>query len=224
MGSIFKRWTPVLGLALVVACQEKPAELRIKGPKNSLESTHGDGSLPTFTKKGQELKLRVSAFDDQGRFMGAAKDVDWDVEDRSVATISRSGLVTVLSSGKTEVVARSEELETRTPLEASIVGEVKLIGPEDATLTNEGRTKLPMGEKIDLAVQVLDDRGEPIEGHPIVWEATTYAASVDPAEGKGVVEGRAMGFAQIIARARGTDVSGDYDVEVTDWPRGKGPR
>lgn len=218
------RWAPLLGLGLVLACQEKPAELRIKGPKTSLESTHGDGGLPTFTKKGQELKLRVSAFDDQARFMGAAEDVKWDVEDRSVATISRSGLITILSSGKTEVVARSGELEAKAPLEASIVGEVKLAGPKDAPQTKEGRTKLPMGETIDLAVEVLNDRGALIKGHPIVWESTTYAASVDPAKGKGIVEGRAIGFAQIIARARGTQISGAYDVEVTDWPPGKGPR
>jgi len=219
------RWMSLLWIGLsVAACQEKPAELKIKGPKNSLESTHGDGRLPTFSKKGQELKLRVSAFDEEGRFMGAAEDVQWDVEDRSVATISTSGVLTILSSGKTKVVAESGELRTSAPVEAQIVDAVKLSGPEDAAKSKEGRTKLPMGEKIDLEVQILDDRGEPIEGHPIVWEATTYAASVDPAEGKGVVEGRAIGFAEIIARARGTQVSGSWNVEVTDWPPGKGPR
>jgi hypothetical protein len=219
------RWTSLLSVGLLmVACQEKPAELEIKGPKTSLESIHGDGSLPTFTKKGQELNLRVSAFDEEGRFMGAAKDVQWDVGDRSVATISRSGVLTILSSGETEVVAESGELRATAPVVAQIVDAVRLSGPEDAPTSKEGRTKLPMGETIELEVEVLDDRGERIEEHPIVWEATTYAASVDPADGKGVVEGRAIGFAEIIARARGTQVTGSWNVEVTDWPPGKGPR
>lgn len=212
---LWATWALVLS-----ACESKPAEIRIKGPLDSLESQFDVQKLPKFEKKGQTLQLRASAYDDEGRFIGPA-EVEWSTTDRTVATVSRTGLLTVLSSGVADVVARTEDkprLEARMKVEASIVDAVKIIEPE----TEEGqRTRLPMGEVLQFQAQVLDDRGQVIEGHPIRWESTTYAAIVRP---NGEVEGGALGTTQIVVTAKGTSLSDSMEIEVTDWPKGKGPR
>jgi hypothetical protein len=207
----------LLGFFCTVACQEKPAELRIKGPLNSLESQYDIQKLPEFEKAGQTLQLRASAYDDQGRFMGPA-EVDWSTTDRTVATISRTGLLTVLSSGVADVVARTEgepTLEARMQVEASIVDGIRITKPE---VKKGRRPKLPMGEFMQFEAEVLNDRGEVIEDHPITWESTTYAAIVRPG---GKVEGGAIGTTQIVATAKGTSHSDALEIEVTDWPKGR---
>lgn len=204
-------------LGLLAACQSKPTEIRIKGPLDSLESQFNIQKLPKFEKKGETLQLRASAYDDEGRFMGAA-EVEWSTTDRSVATVSRRGLLTVLSSGIADVVARTEtepRLEARMQVEASIVDSVRITKPEAEA---GRRPKLPMGEVMQFEAQVLNDREEVIADHPIEWQSTTYAAIVRP---DGEVEGGAIGTTQIVATAKGTSESDSVEIEVTDWPKGR---
>ncbi|NJK89666.1 MAG: hypothetical protein HC923_09850 [Myxococcales bacterium] len=63
-------------------------------------------------EKGETLQLKASLYDAKDRYIGSAK-VAWDSSDRTVLTISRTGLVTALSSGDAEVIARVDEAEPR---------------------------------------------------------------------------------------------------------------
>jgi hypothetical protein len=214
-----QRWMSVLVAMSVgtAACEEKPAELKIKGPKDSLESRFDVERLPTFTEKRQTLQLRASAYDDQQRYMGVPQGVEWDVADRSVATINPQGLLTILGSGSTDVVVRLEDppIEGRLPIEVSIIERIRITAPQRPS---EGRMKLPMGEKVRFEAEVLNDRGEAVPSHPVVWDSTTYAATIDP---NGELEGRAIGYTEVIAEAKGSSHSDSFPVEVTDWPPGK---
>jgi hypothetical protein len=201
--------------ALALACQKQPSELRIKGPKEALESTKAQPSFPVFEKKGDTLQLRASSFDKDGVYLGSAK-VEWDTSDRTVATIDRMGLLTVLSSGDFEVIARAVEterpLEARQAFKAVIIGKVRLVGP----LPEQGKgLQIALGKTVQLVAEVLDDRGHVIPDAKLTWDCPSPAASVSIT---GELEGRAIGSAQIFAEAKnGEKVSWDY--EVTDWEK-----
>lgn len=213
------RTTTLFGLfaLFLVACEEEPASIRIKAPQSGPSGSEVDLGLPTFEKKGATLQLKASAFDDQDRYMGVAQ-VDWDVTDRSVATVSRTGLLTILSSGEAEVVARTSEtkepVEARLPIEVVIPEKVRILKPQ----VPEGeRLELPMGEFIQFEAEVLNDRGEPIQDPEIEWSSTTYSATIDP---DGQLEGRAIGSTEIIAEYRGATPD-RVELFVDDWPPGK---
>jgi hypothetical protein len=209
---------PLLACALALlaaACQKQPAALRIKGPKEAVESTKAAPSFPVFEEKGATLQLRASAFDEGGAYVGSAK-VKWDVSDRERATIDQHGLLTVLSSGKFEVVATTTELErpleARQGFEAVIEGGIRIKAP---VLEAGKPLKLPLGKVVQLEAEVLDDRGGVIAGAKVTWDCPSPAASVSIT---GEVEGRAIGAAQVFAESRsGKKVS--WELDVTDWEK-----
>lgn len=209
---------PWLVLALLLtACTEKPAQIMVKGPAHTLAAAHGIIDLPVFEEKNETIKLRVSAFDDQGRYMGTAK-VRWKSLDPTVASVSQTGLVTILGSGSTRV--RAETLEVDPSLEADI--EVKAVIIDDIEIVTpkaeEGEMpKLPMGEFLAFEAVVRNDRGEVIEGARINWESTTWAGTIS-VDGK--LEGRAIGKTTVMARAENGD-SDELEIEVIDWTKKK---
>ncbi len=212
-------YRPLIALAplLVIGCTKQPARIRIKGPRDAVESTKMDPTFAPFEKKGDTLQLRTSSFDDKDHYMGtvAAK---WDSSDREVATVSQTGLVTFLSSGKVEIKATT--LELATPLEASIglsavfVKGVRIVDPDEA---HQAGYKLSLGEIKQFKAEVLNDRDQVIPDAKIDWHATSFAVTVTPT---GEVEARAIGAAQVVAEADNGSVA-RVDVEVTDWVKPK---
>lgn len=206
----------VLVVALV-GCKEEPAKIRIKGPQDAVESTKMNPTFAPFEKKGDTINLRASAFDSKERYMGTVK-VKWDSSDRSVATVSQSGLVTFLSSGKVKITARTTEtekpLEASIDLEAKIVKDIRIVDPPEE---EHKSMKMPMGEIKQFKAEVLNDRGEVIEDAKVDWRASSFAVTVTPT---GEVESRAIGTAQVIAEADNGSVA-RVDIEVTDWNKKK---
>ncbi len=202
-----------LFLPLVWACVQEPVEIRIKGPREAVESTQANPSFATFENKDDTLQLRASAFSDKGKFMGVAK-VAWDSSDRTVATVNQAGLVTILGTGKTTISARTTE--TKTPLEAKldisalIVDGIRIVEPQP---TGTEPIQIHMGETIQFKAEVLDDRGEVIPNAKIEWNSSSFAATVTP---QGEVEGRAMDNTTISATAK-NGKSVRWDVQVNDW-------
>ncbi|MCC7382918.1 MAG: Ig-like domain-containing protein [Deltaproteobacteria bacterium] len=202
-------WMGVLLIALT-GCEKQPAKIRVKLPRDAVQSVKMDPVLPPFTKKGESITLRASAFDKDDVYMGPAK-VKWSVQDGTVAAVNYEGSVTILSSGDTKVIATSEGYEqtltAELPIKAVIVEQVKISGPPE--------NKLHLGDTLQLAAQAIDDRGNPIADAKIEWRTSDYAATVSPT---GEVEGRAIGDTQVIAEADGKVAR--YEVIVLDWKKG----
>jgi uncharacterized protein YjdB len=200
--------TIALAAVAVAACEKQPASIRVKGPRDAVESVKMNPTFAPFEKKGDTIKLRASAFDEGGAYMGPA-DVQWDSSDRSVATVDQSGLVTILSSGDVEIKATTTKtkapLEASLPLKAIIVDKVRIVPPDDSK-------KLALGEIKQLKAEVLDDRGRPIETAKVRWRSSSYAATVTDG---GELEGRAIGTAQIVVEA--ANATDRMDIEVLDW-------
>jgi len=202
-------------LALLVgstACEKQPATLKIKLPRDAVQSVKMDPVVPPFEKKGDSIQLRVSAFDKDGVYMGAAK-VKWSVGDTTVASVNYDGMVTILSSGETKVVATGEgyekPLSAELAIKAVILEKIKIVPPE-------GGDKLHLGDYKQYKAEVFDDRGNLVPDAKVAWRCSDYAATVSVT---GEVEGRAIGDTQIIAEA-GVLID-RYTVNILDWPKGK---
>lgn len=205
-----------LALAVLTGCTSPPAEIRIKGPRDAVESTQASPTFGPFERKGDTLRLRASAFDARGRYLGTAA-VDWDSSDRTVATVSQTGVVTFLSTGSVTIRARTQEapkVAASLPLEARIVESVRITGPD---VPAGGVLKLAMGETANLSAEVFDDRGRKLEDARVRWRSTSYVATVTIT---GEVEGRAIGTGQVVVEAK-NGASARVDVEVGDWPKGR---
>lgn len=201
--------------ALCAACENHPAEIRIKGPRDAVESTQATPTFAPFRKREDTLQLRASGFDDKGRYMGAVP-VKWDSTDRDVATVSSTGLITVLSSGKAEITATYEKGEVKReaslPIEAIIVDDIVAVDPKP----EPGKAlEMGLGEIKQFEVNVLDDNGGVIEDTKVRWRSSSYAATVTPT---GEVEARAIGTTQVSAEAEnGATVR--WDLSVEDWKK-----
>lgn len=199
----------LLTLALA-ACEKQPERIRVKLPKEAVQSVKMEPQLPVFEKKGDTIHLRASAFEKGDVYMGPAK-VKWTVADSSVASVNYEGLVTVLSSGETKVVATTEGYEkvltAELPIKVVIIDKVKIVAP--------GEAKVHLGETIQLKAEVYDDRGKLIPDAKVSWRTSDYAATVSVT---GEVEGRAIGDTQVIAESG--NKSDRFNIDVLDWKKG----
>jgi Big-like domain-containing protein len=201
--------------ALFAGCEKQPAAIKVKGPRDAVESQKMNPQFPPFEKKGDTIKLRASAFDKDGAFMGAAR-VKWDSSDRTVATVDGTGLVTILSSGDAQIRATgdgyAEPLEASLPIKAVIVDKVKIVPPDDKKIMH-------LGESKQFKAEVKDDRGHVIPDAKVHWRSSSFAATVTDT---GEVEGRAIGTTQLVVEAE--KALDRFDLEVLDWEKGKRPK
>lgn len=196
---------------LASACEKQPASIKVKLPRDSIQSTKTEPQLPPFTRKGDTIKLRASSFDAKDVYMGPAV-VKWTSSDPTVATVNGDGLVTILSSGEATIKATStgyeKTLEDGFKVTAVIIGSVKIVPPEP------GADKIHLGETKKFTAEVLDDRGNPIQGAKVRWRTSDYAATVT---GDGEVEGRAMGDTQLVVEA--DSKTARFQIVVLDWKK-----
>src|SRR5688572_12903279 len=140
-----------------IGCSKQPASIRIKGPKDAVESTQKIPTFAPFEKKNDTIQLRTSAFDDQDRYMGTV-NASWESSDRDVATVNQNGLVTFLGSGKVTITAKT--VDTKKPLEASIDLEsiiVKDIRMVDPPKEQHAGLKMALGDIKQFKAEVLND-------------------------------------------------------------------
>ncbi|MFO0723535.1 MAG: Ig-like domain-containing protein [Myxococcota bacterium] len=200
----------LLSMLLAVACEQQPERIRVKLPRDAVQSVKMDPSVPPFEKKGDTIHLRASAFDKQDTYMGPAK-VKWTVSDPTVASVNYEGLVTVLSSGEAKVIATTEGYEktltAELPIKVVIIDKVKIVPPAE--------TKVHLGETVQFKAEVYDDRGKIIPDAKVSWRCSDYAATVSVT---GEVEGRAIGDTQVIAES-GSKID-RFTIDVLDWKKG----
>ncbi len=202
-----------------MACKEEPAQIRVKGPREALESVKMVPEFPPFEKKGDTIRLRASGFDKKGRFMEPSKvKVKWESSDSRVASVSQTGVVTVLSSGVAQIKATSIDVEKPVSGTMKIVGRilksVKIVEP----VFEEGKTtELPMGEELKFKAEVKNDRGQVVKDAKIKWSTSNYAATIGVG---GTLEGRAIGTVQVVAETK-NGLTDQVELMVTDWAKKK---
>ncbi|MEW5914835.1 MAG: Ig-like domain-containing protein [Gemmatimonadota bacterium] len=151
---------------------------------------------------GATSALSATLVTDGGRQVPAA-DVHWSTENAQVAIVTRQGLVTAISPGKTQIAASKDGRSAIAPVTVSALPPalVRVI-PTAATVF--------VGATIPLHAEVRDAGGGLVTGQTITWSSGTPAvASVNSS---GVVTGVLPGNTVITARTAG--LSGTAVVTV----------
>ena len=134
---------------------------------------------------------------------GVSSSVAWSSGDKSVATVSDSGLVTAVATGETTVTATSD-----TGLQDSCtvtVQGVLLDKDQKQTLTGDG---LRVGDNFSLECKIY---GEALEGRDVVWASDkTDIIKVD----RGYLYAVAEGTATVTVKVSGTSYTDSVTITV----------
>ena len=182
----------LLAAALVLACGQKPTEIRLKSTKLKV------------TGLGRVVSVGGDVVDKKGEIV-PGKAVTWESSNPKVATVNgETGSVKTVGPGKARITARLGD----PPLEAVVAIEVL-----DVALVNvfPARTTLagPAGSTFPLALEVKDSTGKVVE---MKAEWTSSAPTVATVDASGVVTSVGEGKASV--KATVGDVSGTAEIVV----------
>jgi len=158
---------------------------------------------PTATvRAGETVALQARAVDSAGTTVVAT--TTWSTNNKSVATVSSSGVVTALSAGDVRVAASvlGKSAVTSITVTPRVVASV-IISPATVSIR--------VGVTATLFAQTLDAEGAALTGRTIVWSSSNPAvASVNA---QGIITAVAAGAATISATSEGR--TGQVAVTVT---------
>jgi hypothetical protein len=199
----------------LLGCEVHPTAIKVRPPQGSFTSVREEPVLPKFERKGDTIKLRASAYDKKGQYMGPAKGARWSTTDGTVATVGLDGLVEITGSGTTKIVATGKydgkALSHGLTVNAVIIAKVEIEPPAEGLVDENG---LHMGETVKFVAKVYNDKGEVIPDAKAKWRTSSYAATVGI---DGTVEGRAIGEAQLVVEAGNHNAR--FSLRVLDWKK-----
>jgi hypothetical protein len=179
-----------------------------EGPSPSTDRAHRLSLAPaadTATSLGDSLPLAALVTDDRGAaLLGIAPA--WSSADPAVADVDQAGTVVSRGPGTTTIIVRVGRHEAR----ARIV-----VAPRPAAIRfADTLLRVPEGERVSLAVEVLDARGHPITGQAVRWlSGDAGVVLVDSAR---QVQGGSPGRSVLTASL--AELRGDLAVEVVAVP------
>ncbi|MCY3698541.1 MAG: Ig-like domain-containing protein [Gemmatimonadetes bacterium] len=152
---------------------------------------------------GDTLRLAAEALDANGHAVEEA-EFSWASSDEAVATVDASGLATGVAAGEAAITATSDGATGSAAL--TVLAPV----PAEIAVTPETVAFTALGETAQLAAEVLDQFGRPMEAATVSWtSADTAVATVDA---DGLVT--AAGSGATVVTAMAGDVSDEAAVSV----------
>ncbi len=134
------------------------------------------------------------------------RTVTWSSEAPSIVVISARGIVTGMTEGSGEIVARCEGQEAR--------AQVRVKPAPVASLAIRQPDPLEAGQQVDLTVTLKDAKGNLLTGREVKW--TSSSPSIATVTATGQVRAIAAGTARIAAESEGK--SGTVAVTVKAAP------
>ena len=164
-------------------------------------------SSHTLEEIGETVQLRATVRDQRNNVM-SGQTITWSSGDEAVATVDGNGLVTAVSDGMAEITARSGSLSANAAI--TVASPV----PTTITLEPAGHTFEAIGDTLQLAAVVLDQRENPMMDVTLTWSSGDEAvATVDE---NGLVTAVDNGMAEITAQAG--DAMGTAAITVSQVP------
>ena len=152
---------------------------------------------------GDTLRLTAEAWDANGHPVEGA-EFSWASSDEAVATVDASGLATGVAAGEAAITATSDGVTGSAAL--TVLAPV----PAEIAVTPGAVEFMALGDTAQLAVEVLDQFGRPMESATVSWtSADTAVATVDA---DGLVT--AAGSGATVVTATAGDVSDEAAVSV----------
>jgi len=142
---------------------------------------------------GGTVQLTVTLNDANDNTL-TGRPVAWSTSAPTVATVSRSGLVTGKAAGSATITATSEGKTGSAAVTVTLVPVASVV-VSPATLT------LPVGSAAQLIVTLKDASGRTLTGRPVAW--TSSAPTVATVSPSGLVTANAVGAATLTATSEG---------------------
>ena len=159
--------------------------------------------MATLMSIGATVQLSA-AVQDRNQHPVAGAEVTWQSSDEGIASVSNQGLVTAVGNGTVRITARAGNVSAGIDVKVMQEAGSITIEPQTAALTS-------LGETVQLAATVLDERERPVEGAVVTW--TSSDESVATVSDKGLVT--AVGNGTALISVRSGSVSDSIEVTVT---------
>ena len=151
-------------------------------------------SSHTLEAIGATVQLTATVKDQNNNTM-TGQTVTWTTGNGAVATVNAQGLVTAVSNGSAQITARSGNASGTTSITVSEPMATRI------TITPSSRTLEAIGETVQLAAVVRDQRNNVISSVTVTWSSGDEAVATVTAQG--LVTAVSNGSTQITARSDG---------------------
>ena len=201
-GLLFTRYVVILIVATLAACgKDSPTE-----PARVSSSIVLSSDSVIITAIGQTLQIDATVLDQDNNVLTDAT-VAWSSSRPAVASVSSSGLVTVLSGGIAQISATSGGVSAVASVQVSQVAVRVVIAPTSVTLAL-------LGESVQLEAEVYDSGNAPIPVASVVWSSSN--PTVATVSSTGLVTAVSNGTARITAESGSVTSSIEVVVEIPD--------
>lgn len=184
--------TPLGGIAVaaLAACSVRP------------ESVQVEPAAPILYSAGATAQLRATPRDGTGKAL-SGHAVAFTSRSPEIATVSSTGLVTAVKSGRGTVVAAAGS--------ATGAAEVHVAIPFGISMVPDALTLVGVGAKAELSAVLKDEAGDPVPNHEPTW--LNDNPDVVQVEGGGKITTVGIGRATLQAEAAGIRARATVDVQ-----------
>lgn len=197
---LFTRYVVILTVAALAACgKDSPTE-----PARISSSIVLSSHSVIITAIGQTLQINATVLDQDNNVLTGAT-VAWSSSNPAVASVSSSGLVTVVSGGTAQIRAISGGVSAVADLMVTQVAVSVAIAQTSVTLAS-------LGESVQLEAAVYDSGNAPIPGASVTWSSSN--PTIATISSTGLVTAVSNGTARITAESESVTSSIEVVVEI----------
>ena len=198
-GSVIARGPGSTAVSVVVGSLVANARIIVRQRVASVAVTNAPRDSFVVVPEGSELKLGALAYDARGHLVNG-RGVEWAVDDSSVASLDKSGVLTATTPGRTAVTAKVDGTAGRS-------GVTVITTASALTLVAGSSQRALAGNALpqQVVVRATSRRGGPAAGQMVTFKL---------ADGQGTVEPRTV-MTDADGRARATWTLGDYPGRQT---------
>jgi hypothetical protein len=198
-GSVIARGPGSTTVSVVVGSLVANARIIVRQRVASVAVTNAARDSFVVVPEGSELKLGALAYDARGHLVHG-RGVDWAVDDSSVASLDKSGVLIATNPGRTAVTAKVDGTAGRSSVSVVTTASALTVVAGSRQRALAGNT-LPQ----QVVVRATSRRGGPAAGQTVTFKL---------AEGQGSVEPRTV-TTDADGRARATWTLADYPGRQT---------
>ncbi|MXW04086.1 MAG: hypothetical protein F4Z81_03345 [Gemmatimonadetes bacterium] len=199
---LFTRYVAILIVATLAACgKDSPTE-----PDRISSSITLSSRSVIITAIGQTLQINATVLDQDNNVLTGAT-VAWSSSNPAVASVSSSGLVTVLSGGIARISATSGGVSAVASVQVSQAVISVAIAPTSVTLAL-------LGESVQLEAEAYDSGNAPIPVASFTWSSSN--PTVATVSSTGLVTAVSNGTTRITAESQSVTSSIEVVVEIPD--------
>lgn len=201
-GLLFTRYVVILIVATLAACgKDSPTE-----PARISSSIVLSSISVIITAIGQTLQINAKVLDQDNNVL-TDSTIAWSSSNPAVASVSSSGLVTVVSGGIAQIKATSGGVSAVANVQVAQVAVRVAIAPTSVTLAL-------LGESVQLEAEAYDSGNAPIPGASVTWSSSIPAVAT--VSSTGLVTAVSNGTARITAESESVTSSIEVVVEIPD--------